>query len=187
MTVPDRLRLPLRFDADALAADAAALPAEAWLPHFNTAYYSGDWSGVPLRSVGGRADRLYPDPAAVEPYADTSRLASCPAITAALSVMRPGVLSARLLRLGPGASVREHRDYRLGYADGEVRLHIPVVTGPEAEFHLDGEPIAMAAGECWYVDVNRPHRVANAGSTPRIHLVVDHVVDAWVDDVFGVR
>jgi quercetin dioxygenase-like cupin family protein len=43
----------------------------------------------------------------------------------------------------------------------------------------------MAAGECWYVNVNEPHRVANAGSTPRIHLVVDRVVDEWVDKAFG--
>jgi Aspartyl/Asparaginyl beta-hydroxylase len=185
MSVPDRLRLALRFDAAAMAADAAALPASAWLPHFNTAYYTGDWSGVPLRSVGGHADRLYPDPAAAEPYADTDRLQQCPAIAAALATLGTGVLSARLLRLGPGAAVREHRDYRLGYEDGEVRLHIPVVTGPEAEFHLSGEPIAMAAGECWYVNVNEPHSVSNGGSTPRVHLVVDHVVDEWVDTAFG--
>jgi hypothetical protein len=99
--------------------------------------------------------------------------------------MGPGVRSARLLRLGPGASVREHRDYRLGYEDGEVRLHIPVVTGPGAEFHLSGEPVEMAAGECWYVNVNQPHRVANSGAGSRVHLVVDHVVDGWVDDAFG--
>jgi quercetin dioxygenase-like cupin family protein len=66
-----------------------------------------------------------------------------------------------------------------------VRLHIPVVTGAEAEFHLSGEPVVMSPGECWYVNVNEPHRVANGGATPRIHLVVDHVVDAWVDTAFG--
>jgi quercetin dioxygenase-like cupin family protein len=138
-----------------------------------------------LRSVGGRADRLYPDPAAEQPYADTPLLESCPAIAAALAELGPGLLAARLLRLGPGASIREHRDYRLGYEDGEVRLHIPVVTGPEAEFHLDGEPVVMAAGECWYVNVNRPHWVANAGPAARIHLVVDRVVDAWVERAFA--
>lgn len=185
MRVPDRLLLPFRFDADLLAADAHALATGDWLPHFNTDYYSGDWSGVPLRSVGGRSDRLYPDPAASEPYADTDVLARCPNIHAALGRLECPLTAVRLLRLGPGARVREHRDYRLGYADGEVRLHVPVVTGPEAEFVLDGTPIAMSAGECWYVDVNRPHRVANEGSGVRVHLVIDCVVDHWLTDRFA--
>ena len=47
MTIPDRVRLPLRFDAAELAREAAALADSAWLPHFNTSYYEGDWSGVP--------------------------------------------------------------------------------------------------------------------------------------------
>jgi len=56
------IRLPLRFDAAPLQADVAALPAEDWVPHFNTRYYQGDWSGVGLRTIGGGARELYPDP-----------------------------------------------------------------------------------------------------------------------------
>src|SRR5690348_8966748 len=78
MTIPDRVRLPITFDAELLALDVASLATEDWLPHFNTSYYQGDWSGVPLRSVGGRSDRLYPDPAASEPYGDTAVLGRCP-------------------------------------------------------------------------------------------------------------
>jgi mannose-6-phosphate isomerase-like protein (cupin superfamily) len=77
--------------------------------------------------------------------------------------------------------VREHRDDRLGFADGEARLHVPVHTGPEAEFLLNGRQVAMAAGECWYVDVSQPHAVANRGNAPRVHLVIDCVVDEWLE------
>ena len=181
--MPDSLRLPLSFDADGLVADVAALSPADWVPHFNTGYYSGDWSGASLRSVGGRVDTLYPDPAASEPYADTALRRRCPALSSALSQLRCEMLAARLLRLGPGAGVREHRDHRLGYEDGEVRLHVPVITGPDATFHLDGALVPMAAGECWYVNVNRPHRVRNDGAVPRVHLVVDCVVDDWLRDV----
>jgi aspartyl/asparaginyl beta-hydroxylase len=59
-----------------------------------------------------------------------------------------------------------------------VRLHIPVVTGPGVEFVLGGEPLHMAPGECWYVDVLNAHSVHNPGPNARIHLVVDSIVNA---------
>jgi len=31
----------------------------------------------------------------------------------------------------------------------------------------------MNAGECWYLDVNSPHAVANHSDIDRIHLVID--------------
>jgi hypothetical protein len=176
-----RIRLALVFDPVALCADLAQLQPDDWVPHFNTAYYDGDWSGVALRSVGGRPTQLYPDPAASEPYADTPTLARCPNLTAALDRFRCELLSARLLRLGPGALIREHQDYKLGYDDGEVRIHVPLSTSPEVEFQHVGERVDMLAGEAWYLDLNLPHAVTNRGSAPRVHLVVDCVVNPWLD------
>jgi hypothetical protein len=43
----------------------------------------------------------------------------------------------------------------------------------------------MEAGECWYVNVDLPHRVNNRGTTERIHLVIDCVVDEWLRDQFA--
>ena len=47
----------------------------------------------------------------------------------------------------------------------------------------------MAEGEAWYLDLNRRHSVVNNGSSSRIHLVVDCVVDHWLrsvlEDVLG--
>jgi hypothetical protein len=185
MEVPDRLRLPLEFDADLLAADLGLLTVDDWVPHFNTTYYSGDWSGVALRSIGGKARQLYPDPASTEPYADTEILDRCPNIRAALDQLHADKCAVRLLRLGPGARVREHQDYRLGYSDGEVRLHVPVTSSPGAGFLLSGTPLEMAPGECWYVDVNCPHSVWNEDHVPRVHLVVDCLVNTWIEQRFA--
>ena len=182
MTVPDRVRLPLQFDPAALYADADAVPGAAWLPHFNTGVYEGDWSGVALRSVGGSLS-IYPDPAATQPFADTEMLAACPNVRTALAQLACPLQAVRLLRLGPGAIIREHRDYNLGFDDGDVRLHVPIATSELAEFVLDGEPVTMEAGECWYLDLNQPHRAANRGTEPRIHLVIDCTVNAWLADV----
>ena len=62
--MPDCLKLPLSFDPECLKADLDHISPGDWLPHFNDRYYEGDWSGVALRSVGGVATKLYPDPAA---------------------------------------------------------------------------------------------------------------------------
>jgi hypothetical protein len=178
-----RARLPLRFDAPELLGDALALPTEDWVPHFNTGYYEGDWSGAALRSVGGAARQLYPDPTAQASYADTPLLARCPAVAQALAAFRCPLLSVRFLRLGAGSTIREHRDFNLGFEDGEVRIHVPLSTGPDVEFLHAGERVDMAAGDAWYLDLNLRHAVANRGQHARIHLVVDCVVDDWLRPV----
>jgi len=174
------IRLQLQFDPAPLAADVAALPDGDWVPHFNTSYYEGDWSGVALRSIGGVARQIYPDPNPQGEWEDTEILGYCPALAAAVTAFECEKLSVRLLRLGPGASVREHTDYNLGYDDGEIRIHVPVLTNPQAVFELEGRPVEMLPGESWYVDFNLRHRVANLGTEPRVHLVIDCVVNEWV-------
>ncbi|MDX6410856.1 MAG: hypothetical protein QOE91_372 [Gaiellaceae bacterium] len=174
------IRLPLRFDPEPLQADVAALPAEDWVPHFNTSYYEGDWSGAALRSVGGVARQIYPDPNPQDPWEDTDILARCPAIAAAVDAFACEKLSVRLLRLGPGAKVREHTDLDLGYDDGEVRIHVPIATNAAAVFELEGRPVDMKVGESWYLDFNLRHSVANGGAEPRVHLVIDCVVNDWI-------
>jgi hypothetical protein len=176
-----RVRLPMTFDPRPLLADVERLDLAEWVPHFNTAYYEGDWSGVALRSVGGRPTQLYPDPAASEPYADTPTLARCPSLRDAIERFECELLSARLLRLGAGASIREHRDHKLGYEDGEIRVHVPLSTSPGVEFLHDGERVEMLPGQAWYLDLNLPHAVANRGASARVHLVIDCVINPWLD------
>lgn len=178
-------RLPWEVDAARLRADVAGLSSEDWVPHFNTASYEGDWSGAALRSVGGQPGRLYPDPAAGTVFADTPLLARCAGARALLGRLRCPLLAVRFLRLGPGSRIREHRDLNLGFEDGEVRIHVPVSTDPAVEFLLGGERVDMRAGEAWYLNLNLPHAVVNAGATPRVHLVVDCVVDDWLASELG--
>jgi hypothetical protein len=179
--MPDRVRLPLVFDGPGLAKEALSAPREAWVSHFNTATYEGEWRGLALRSVGGAPDTIYPDPTATGDFANTPLLGRSPRLRRALERLECPLTSARLLALGPGATILEHRDYRLGHEDGEIRLHIPITTGTGVEFFLDNKAVAMSAGECWYLNLNLPHRASNHSSQVRIHLVVDCVVNPWVD------
>jgi hypothetical protein len=172
------VKLPLAFDPLRLRLDLQRISPAEFVPHFNRDYHEGEWSGAPLRSPGGAADRIHPDPAApADAYAATPLLERCPYLSEVLAAFSAPLRSVRLLRLAPGAVIREHRDADLGEAIGEVRLHVPVLTNPEVEFLLDGRRVEMREGECWYLDLSRPHSVANRGATDRVHLVIDAVLD----------
>lgn len=174
----DSLKLPLVFDSARLKADLKRILDGEYIPHFNTGYYEGDWSVVPLRSIDGVANQIYPDPTK-NTFADTPLLARCDYIKDVLATFQCDLLSARFLRLAAGSIIKEHRDYNLSLEDGEARLHIPVITNPDVEFFLNGERVVMNEGECWYLNLNLKHRVANRGATDRVHLVVDCVVNDW--------
>ena len=179
--VPDRLRLPLVFDAAAMAAEVAALAHGDWIAHFVPRNYEGDWSVIPLRGKAGATHPILSiasDPTC--DYADTPFLAACPAIRAALTAFQCPLQAVRLMRLGPGAIIKEHRDPDLAFEDGCVRLHVPIVTNADVEFHLAGRRVAMAPGEAWYLRLTEPHGVANRGATARVHLVIDARADDWL-------
>ena len=180
MTVPDRVRLPLDFEVAPLAAEALALPDDAWVLHFNQGIYEGAWTGVALRSTGGVEGQLFPDPTGQVPYADTPTLARLPGFRAALARFECPLKAARLLSLEPGAVINAHRDYWLAWEDGEVRIHVPILTSPDVEFVLDGRRVELRAGETWYLNLNLTHSVANKSPVTRIHLVIDCVINDWL-------
>ena len=175
----DFLKLPFEFDAQRLQADLAKMLSEEFIPHFNTAYYQGDWGVVPFRSIGGRANQIYPDPTSTD-FRDTPLLARCSYVPEVLAAFPCPQQAVRFLRLKPGSIIKEHKDHCLGFEDGEVRFHIPVQTNPEVEFVLNQVRVTMREGECWYLNFNLPHRVANRGTTDRVHLVIDCVVNDWL-------
>ena len=177
------LQLPFVFDPARLQTDLAALSADAWVPHFNQAYYTGEWSGIALRSVGGLARQLYQDPTKTE-FADTPLMALCPYLQSVASTFQCPLEAVRLLRLRAGSRIKEHRDFGLCYEEGEFRVHIPIVTNSALEFYLEDERLDLREGECWYINFNLKHHIHNDGDTDRVHLVVDGQVNDWVRAVF---
>ena len=185
---PDRLKLPLHFEADRLARDLEVAQKQyGWIAHFVPDNYAGDWSVIPLRSKAGATHPVMliaSDPACRD-FVDTPALEDCTYFREILAGFAPGALSARLMRLGPGSLIREHRDFDLDFEQGVVRLHIPVITNPDATFRLNGVTVAMDAGSCWYLRLSDPHSVTNHGATARVHLVVDILVDAKLEGLFA--
>lgn len=176
---PSTLRLPLSFDAARLHADLTRALPTAWTAHFNQRIYEGDWSVLPLRAVPGSPIPTFslPNQTGLE---DTPLLRDCAYFQQVLAAFRCPLLSVRLLRLGPGAVIKEHCDPMLGLDHAEVRIHVVVSTNPGVECRIDGVAQHWAAGECWYADFTKPHSFANRGASERVHMVLDCVLDDWL-------
>ena len=160
------LKLPIRFDADALAREVRALPASAWVPH-PTGYVGNE--AVRLITPGGEeTDDLKGE------MAPTEHLLSSPYIMHVMASISSVWGRSRLMGLGPGADVPMHVDSHY-YWRTHWRIHIPVITNPGVLFTCGGETVHMTAGECWVFDSFRAHKVHNGGAEQRVHLVLDTV------------
>ena len=180
--LPDRVRLPFRFDPAALADALAAFGPEDWTRHVARQNYEGEWCAVPLRAPAGEAHPIrliYPDPCATE-FVDTPLLARAPYFRTLLASFRCPLRAVRLMRLGPGSLIKRHVDSGLDPESGMARIHVPIQTCDEVEFLLNDVPVAMAPGSAWYLRLSDPHSAANRGTRDRIHLVVDCWTNDWL-------
>lgn len=178
------LQLPFQFDPARLAKDLSVASSVQWKAHFNTMGYGGDWSLIALFAPGGQASNInaiHTDKSKILP---TPVLENCLYLQEVISRFECEILTARLMKLDAGATIKPHTDDRAGYEDGMFRLHIPIQTNPKVEFILDGKRIIMKEGECWYTNVNFEHSVLNRGDSPRVHLVIDGKRNAWSDKLF---
>jgi aspartyl/asparaginyl beta-hydroxylase (cupin superfamily) len=174
-----------QFDADKMKAEVASLEAAHWKQHYNKSHYEGGWTVLPLRSINGETENIFAvhtEVASAGQYQDTVLLQSCPYLQSVLQAFQCEKTAVRLMKLQAGALIKEHRDTALRFEEGEVRLHIPVVTNPDVSFYLDGEKLQLKEGECWYMNLCLRHRVQNEGLTDRVHLVMDCLVNDWLKE-----
>jgi mannose-6-phosphate isomerase-like protein (cupin superfamily) len=183
MSIIKFAKLKIPVNTKEIQKEVNALDAKHWQPHMNRHDYEGEWSVLSLRSPGGTLN-TFAETMNNEGFSDTLLLKQCPAIQELLNRLHCEKLSARLLKLQPGALIKEHTDKELYFEKGEARLHFPVFTNPFVEFYLDNIKIQMQEGDCWYINANLPHRLANKGNEGRIHLVVDCRVNDWLHHVF---
>lgn len=178
----DRIRLPLAFDADRLAADLGALSKGEWTPHFVPRNYRGEWSAMPLRAPVGAEHPILMITAhpGTQSFVDAPPLTCAPYLRTVLAAFACPLRTARLMRLTPGSEILEHRDPGLCAEEGCVRLHIPIATNPQVDFRVNGRAVAMAPGEVWYLRLADPHSVANRGANDRVHLVIDADMNDWL-------
>ncbi|WP_212628981.1 aspartyl/asparaginyl beta-hydroxylase domain-containing protein [Pseudomonas sp. KB-10] len=175
--LPRCSRLPLMPQLPALLEALGTIADDAWQHHFNTGYYQGEWSGVALISPQDAPLPLASGQGAPVPSDWWQDEAAWHAV---LALFQTTIRSARLLRLGAGARIHEHCDPDLGQPGADMRLHVPLLSPPEVEFIVDGLQVPMKPGECWFIDLSRPHRVDNPGPGVRVHLVLDCEPNPWL-------
>lgn len=178
------IKFPFSFDIERLKSDLQKIMTTDWVDHYNQNDYSGKWTSVALMSQNGKSDSIYALPMTNEKLIATEALGSCVYFKEILDDFLFEKTTVRLLQLAVGAEIKPHSDHDLGYEDGCFRLHIPIITNSGVEFILDGKRLIMNEGECWYIDANFTHSVANRGTQDRIHLVVDGIRNEWTDNMF---
>jgi quercetin dioxygenase-like cupin family protein len=178
------IKFPIVFDTYKLKNDLAQIMNKNWVDHYNKSDYTGKWTSVALMSKDGKSDSIYALANDNDKIINTEILDSCLYFQEILDGFLFEKTAVRLLQLAVGAEIKPHSDHCLGYEDGSFRIHIPIITNPEVEFILDDNRLIMNEGECWYINANFTHSVANRGKEDRIHLVIDGIRNDWTDALF---
>jgi len=182
--ISDRVKLPFTYDVDKILGEINNLNL---LPF---TYYDV----MQLRAPAHIVDPTVPFPPPADDFADgswcdwldTKFLRSSPYMTKIVDFFRSktDVTLVRLLRLEAGAEVREHTDPTLGIHihKSVIRLTIPIQANDGMTFYLNGTPLNMGLGECWYLRLTDPHRIVNAAPTERINMSIDMIPNEWVTE-----
>jgi hypothetical protein len=180
--VKDRIKLPFIYDVNRMIEDIQKMK----LGHF--VYYDV----MPLRGPAHVVDSSIPFPPPADDYADgswcdwldTPALRNSPYLNEIVDFFKDKtkVTLVRLLRLEAGSVVKEHTDPTLGIQihKSVIRLTIPILVNDQVTFYLNGRPVEMGLGECWYLRLTDPHSIVNAGDSQRINMSIDMIPNEWV-------
>ncbi len=187
MQSADRIKLPFTFDIHKMLAEFEALQFG------NFEYYNA----IPLRAPAHEVDSSLPFPPPAVDYADgswtdwmdTPALDTSPYFKSVINTFKEHtkVTLVRLLRLAPDSIVKEHTDPTLGLEieRSVIRLTIPILNNNDVVFFLNGTPVVMEPGECWYLRLTDPHKVVNAGNEQRINLTIDMIPNEWIRKIIA--
>jgi hypothetical protein len=159
------VRLPLRIDAERLAAELCGLPDEAW--------HQPERDPVVHAFVDSFFAIGHPRGARPLPPEDRPVLARLPYLRRVLRELVPSEPRRAIVqRLAPRGLLPVHTDTPR-YFRGTVRLSMLVAADGVQRFLCNGMWYEMAPGDVWAIDNLRPHGVENAGRAARVNVVAD--------------
>jgi len=182
--IEDRIKLPFTYDVEKMLAEIEKMNLSGFT------YYDV----MPLRGPAHIIDSSVPFPPPADDYADgswcdwldTPSLKQSPYINEIVDFFKDKtkVTLVRLLRMEAGAVVKEHTDPTLGIQIDRsvIRLTIPILVNEDVTFYLNGKPLEMGLGECWYLRLTDPHSIVNEGDTQRINMSIDMIPNEWVTE-----
>lgn len=178
----DRVQLPFNFDIEKLSQEAKILCHEDFV------YYNV----IQLRGPAHIVDSSLPFPPPAKDYADGSWTKWLNTKSLEKSVYLKSIVEkfqkntkvtlVRLLRLAPYSDVKEHTDPTLGLTveKSVIRITIPILNNDKMVFNLNKTPVNMKPGECWYLDLTKPHQITNNCNEERINLTIDMIPNDWL-------
>lgn len=193
--LPSSIPLKMSFDTERIQEELKIVNSFSWIPEepFSfkdlwgsspAVFHDGKWKGLSLRSQGGRWDKSDPGGPGLEPFEETAILKHTPYFKEIIDSLKCHKRSVRLSLLPSGASIEEHCDTYHDFKYGQIRLHIPLVTHEDVVIVIDGDRCKWQAGQLWYGNFAKPHRVMNNSPLDRIHMIVDVCINDFVLSLF---
>lgn len=172
----DSVKLPFKFDTSIIKSEISRFSQADFYDIYNPSVELETlWSKNLIEPFGG------PDePPCFEP---NEALKKCPYLLSILNFFQCEKETFRIHSLDAGASIRPHRDIGYSLEHGKIRIHIPVITNDDVEIILNDNLVRMQEGECWYCNFHLRHEVHNRSEKPRIHLIIDCLVNDWLTDL----
>lgn len=163
--------LPAVLDEERLAADLRAV-MRTYVPSLQDGpHHNGGWKRLGLICPDGDPHQAHLLPGQVNRRSPVLDL--MPYVRDVLGDLPFPIWYAVLSSMEPGARVRWHRDYDRSLDGGKARFHIPIRTSPQARLEIGHQRCRWTPGRIWYGDFTFPHRVANDGPAPRVHIILD--------------
>lgn len=171
------LKLPFQFDAEKLREELSQFTKSDYYDIYNPSVTLETLWSIELISPRRVSDTEFE-------FNPNENLKKCPHLLSIFNTFQCSVETFRIHALDAGAGIRPHRDNGFSLEHGKVRIHVPIKTNDKVEILLEGEPVKMKEGECWYCNFHIKHEVHNRGDEERVHLIIDCMVNDWVTDLF---
>jgi len=173
-------KLPFTFDVDKLVAEATSIPQSAYLESYSLYVEPKTfWSAHLIEP------EFNPDLTVAPKFKPNDLLRSKPYLLEVFETFQCDMETYRVNRLDAGAVLRKHKDHLRSWEEGIFRIHVPVNTTDKVSFMLEGEPVRMKPGECWYINIDLYHELQNDSDTDRLNLIFDCIRNPWWEEVFA--
>jgi len=171
-------KLPFVFDSQIMKAEINQFSNKDYTDIYNPSVELETlWLKHLITPIRGEDDEIR--------FVPTDSLKKCPYLLSIFEKFECQVETFRIHTLDGGASIQKHRDTGYSLEQGKVRLHIPILTNENVDIIIDNQIVKMNNGECWYCNFNEPHEVHNRSEMPRVHLILDCLVNDWLQNVIS--
>lgn len=173
----DVIKLPFNFDSAIIKKELSQFSKSDFNDIYNPSVSLETlWLKHLIEPKGG--------PESIPKFYPNEALKKCPYLLSIFLKFECRVEAFRVHTLDPGARIRPHKDSGYSFELGKVRLHIPVQTNELVKIMVLNNQVQMKEGECWYCNFNKLHEVHNQSEEPRVHLILDCMVNEWLENVF---